>query len=77
MNYYYAHYYAVQAMWHAQIQHPDYWNTWYPLIRDELLNTKRATNGTWPDRRVGPEFGTAMAAIILQIAFNYLPIFAP
>ncbi len=77
MNYYYAHYYAVQAMWHAQIQHPDYWNTWYPAIRDELLDKKRHSNGTWPDSRVGPEFGTAMACIILQIPYNYLPIFAP
>lgn len=77
MNYYYAHYYAIQAMWHAQIQHPNYWNNWYPAIRDELIQKKRAKNGTWPDSRVGPEFGTAMATIVLQIPFNYLPIFAP
>lgn len=76
MNYYYAHYYAVQAMWHAQLQHPDYWNEWYPAIRDELLD-KRDRRGIWQDSRVGPEFGTAMACIILQIPFNYLPVFAP
>ncbi len=77
MNYYYAHYYAVQAMWHAQLKHPEYWNTWYPAIRDELLQVKRAQDGTWPDERVGPEFGTAMASIILQIPYNYVPVFAP
>ncbi len=76
MNYFYAHYYAVQAMWHAQLQHPEYWNQWYPAIRDELLG-RRDDRGFWPDSRVGPEFGTAMACIILQIPFNYLPVFAP
>ena len=76
MNYFYAHYYGVQAMWHAQLQHPEYWNEWYPLIRDELIDKKR-TGSTFPDSRVGPEFGTAMATIILQIPYNYLPVFAP
>jgi hypothetical protein len=77
MNYYYAHYYAVQAMWHAQLQSPEYWNTWYPLIRDELLGKRNKHDGSWPDPRVGPEFGTAMSCIILQIPFNYVPVFAP
>ena len=77
MNYYYAHYYAVQAMWHAQLKNPQYWNDWYPLIRDELLDEKRSRDGTWPDSRVGPEFGTAMSCIILQIPFNYVPVFSP
>ncbi len=77
MNYYYAHYYAVQAMWHAQLQHPRYWNAWYPLIRDELIEERRGRDGTWPDNRVGPEFGTAMSCIILQMPFNYVPVFSP
>lgn len=77
MNYYYAHYYAVQAMWHAQLSNPAYWNTWYPLIRDELIEDKRSNDGTWPDRRVGPEFGTAMSCIILQMPYNYVPVFSP
>jgi hypothetical protein len=77
MNYYYAHYYAVQAMWHAQIQHPEYWNAWYPLIRDELLGKRSANSDTWPDQKVGPEFGTAMSCIILQIPFNFVPVFSP
>lgn len=76
MNYYYAHYYAVQAMWHAQFKHPEYWNEWYPAIRDELIKEKRSGE-SWPDSRVGEEFGTAMACIILQMPFNYLPIFSP
>ena len=77
MNYYYAHYYAVQAMWHAQLKNPQYWNGWYPLIREELMDEKRSRDGTWPDERVGPEFGTAMSCIILQMPFNYVPVFSP
>jgi len=77
MNYYYAHYYAVQAMWHAQLKNPQYWNAWYPLIRDELMDKKRSRDGTWPDQRVGSEFGTAMCCIILQIPYNYVPVFSP
>ena len=77
MNYYYAHYYAVQAMWHAQLQSPHYWNAWYPLIREELLSKRNNNEGTWPDARVGPEFGTAMSCIILQIPYNYVPVFSP
>ncbi len=71
--YFYAHYYAVQAMWHAGGK---YWDEWYPAIRDELLKSHRG-DGSWVDSQVGPEFGTAMACIILQMPNNYLPVFAP
>jgi len=76
MNYYYAHYYAVQAMWHAQLRNPEYWNEWYPAIRDELLG-KQKSGSYWNDQKAGSEFATAMCCIILQIPFNYLPVFAP
>jgi hypothetical protein len=69
-HYFYGHYYAAQAMW---IRGGEDWNTWYPAIRDELVN-KRALNGSWSDQ-IGPEYGTAMALIILQMPNNYLPIF--
>lgn len=71
--FYYGHYYAVQAMWHAG---GEYWQTWYPAIRDTLLG-KQAGDGSWPDGEAGVEFGTAMACIILQMPNNYLPIFSP
>jgi hypothetical protein len=72
-HYFYAHYYAVQAMWHAG---GDYWNEWYPAIRDELTG-RQSPDGSWPSSIAGPEFGTAMACIILQIPWNFLPVFAP
>lgn len=67
--YFYGHYYAVQAMWHAGDKH---WEKWYPAIRDELVSRKRP-NGSWIDP-IDVDYGTAMACIILQVPNNYLPI---
>lgn len=70
-HYFYGHYYAVQAMWHAGDK---YWKNWYPAIRDELL-ARQLPDGSWPDSLVNNEYGTAMACLILQMPNNYLPIF--
>jgi hypothetical protein len=69
--YFYGHYYAVQAMWHAGGQN---WRAWYPAIRDELMG-RQTHDGSWPDITVNSEYGTAMACIVLQMPNNYLPIF--
>lgn len=71
--FFYGHYYAVQAMWHAG---GEYWSKWYPAIRNTLLQSQ-TSDGSWNDNEVCPEFGTAMACIILQMPNNYLPIFTP
>jgi Squalene-hopene cyclase C-terminal domain len=70
-HYFYGHYYAVQAMWHAG---GDYWTRWYPAIRDALVK-RQAEDGSWLDASISNEYGTSMACIILQIPNNYLPIF--
>ena len=70
--FYYGHYYAVQAMWHAG---GEYWNDWYPSIRDKLVATQSAS-GAWTNSSYGSEFATAMACIILQMPNDMLPIFA-
>lgn len=70
-HYFYGHYYAVQAMWHAGGK---YWNQWYPAIRDELVSRQKPEDGSWMDS-ICQEYGTAMACIILQMPNNYLPIF--
>ncbi len=72
-HYFYAHYYAVQAMWHAG---GEYWNQWYPAIRDELVSRQNA-DGSWDSQMAGSEFGTSMACIILQMPLNFLPVFSP
>jgi hypothetical protein len=69
-HYFYGHYYAVQAMWHAG---GEYWTKWYPAIRDALV-ARQAEDGSWNDQTC-LEYGTAMACIILQMPNNYLPIF--
>lgn len=69
-HYFYGHYYAVQAMWHAG---GEYWQHWYPRIHDELLANQQQ-NGSWSDM-ICAEYATAMACLILQMPNNYLPIF--
>lgn len=68
-HFYYGHYYAVQAMWHAG---DGYWESWYPAIRD-LLIANQTESGSWINSTC-PEYGTAMAAIVLQLPNNCLPI---
>lgn len=70
MYFYYGHYYAAQAMWTAG---GEYWQEWYPPVRDLLL-AAQSDDGRWRDD-TGPEYGTAMACIVLQMPNNYLPIF--
>jgi hypothetical protein len=52
----------------------DWWQKWWPAVRDELLE-RQHDDGYWPDSQVGPQYGTAMALIILQMPKRYLPIF--
>ncbi|MBP86109.1 MAG: prenyltransferase [Planctomycetaceae bacterium] len=68
--YFYGHYYAVQAMWHAGGRN---WDAWYPAIRDTLLAQQRR-DGAWVDA-ISSDYGTAMACLILQMPESYLPIF--
>ncbi len=69
--YYYGHYYAVQTMYLAG---GDRWATWWPAVRDELLE-RRSASGLWTDSASGTAYGTAMALIVLQMPKRYLPIF--
>lgn len=71
-NYYYGQYYAAQAMWQIG---GDHWTNWYTKIRDKFIR-EQAADGSWTDPSIGPEFGTAIALIILNTPNNFLPIFA-
>lgn len=70
--FYYGHYYAVQAYYTAG---GDRFKNYFRSIRELLLRQQQA-NGAWPCQ-VGPgeAFATAVAALILQIPYQYLPIF--
>jgi prenyltransferase beta subunit len=69
--YFYANYYAVQAMFLAG---GDYWASFYPTVRDQLIK-RQAQSGSWQGE-AGEEYATAMALIILQMPNRYLPVYA-
>ena len=69
--FYYAHYYAAQAMWQAGGKR---FARWFPAVRDELV-AKQQEDGSWIAPAEGNECATAMALIVLQMPNNYLPIF--
>jgi hypothetical protein len=69
-DYFYGHYYAIQAFYQAG---GEYWARWYPDIRDEIVEGQHK-DGYWQDL-VGRNYATAMATIILQVPYRYLPIF--
>jgi hypothetical protein len=69
-HYYYGHYYAVQAMWHAGEER---FADWYAALRDDLVDRQTAA-GAWEDP-FGAEYATSMATLALQMPKNSLPIF--
>lgn len=69
-DYFYGHYYAVQAAFQAG---GSYWIEWYETMKDELLSLQNKEDGSWEDL-VGRNYATAMAVIILQLPNQYLPI---
>ncbi len=68
-HYFYGHYYAVQAMYQAGGK---YWSGYFPTERDELVKNQNA-DGSWM-AQTGGTFETAVALIILQVPYGYLPI---
>ena len=74
--FWYGHYYGVQAMYTAGTQGGiDHWRPYYRNLRSILLDMQES-DGSWPNS-VGPgdNFGTAVAVLILEIPYRYLPIF--
>jgi len=51
-----------------------YWDNWWPQMRDMLLK-KQAGDGSWLAPEGGKEYGTAVALIVLQIPYHYLPLY--
>lgn len=74
--YWYGHYYGVQAMYTAGTAFQvNYWEPYFENVRAELLALQNP-DGSWPNRvGPGPAFGTAMAVLVLEIPYRYLPIF--
>ncbi|HED65720.1 MAG TPA: prenyltransferase [Planctomycetes bacterium] len=74
--FWYGHYYGVQAMYTAGSSYDrNYWEPYFEEVRATLLNLQDG-DGSWPNRvGPGPAFSTAMAVLILEIPYRYLPIF--
>ncbi len=69
-HYFYAHLYMAQAMY---LSGSDDFDIYFPKIRDTLLRTQHP-DGSWDGDGVGRVYGTAIATIILQLPYSYLPI---
>ena len=70
--YYYAHYYAIQAMVQAGEEH---YAKWYPQIRDSLLALQQP-DGSWNEGKMKAyPHPTPMAIIILGTPHRYIPVY--
>ncbi len=70
--FWYGHYYGVQAMYTAGSSQ---WQTYFDKVRETLLSMQEPS-GSFPNRTgPGDAFGTAMAVLILEIPYRFLPIF--
>ena len=68
---FYTHLYAAQGFYMAG---DEYWDKYFPATRDQLI-AMQAPDGSWNGDGIGQVYGTAIAAIILQLPFKYLPVF--
>lgn len=69
-HYFYAHFYMAQVMW---LSGQKDWDWYFPAMRDRLL-ASQSPDGSWDGDQVGRVYGTAIALVILQIPYGYLPI---
>ena len=69
--YYYAHYYAIQAMVQAGDEH---YAKWYPQIRDALISLQKP-DGSWLSQKKPYPHTTPMAIIILGTPHRYIPVY--
>lgn len=70
-HYFYAHLYMAQAMYLAG---DDKWASYYPQMRQVLIQKQARENGSWSGDHVGTTYGAAIALLILQMPYKHLPI---
>ena len=76
-HYFYSHLYYAQGMYQrggVDDKAKKEWKEYYNDIRRDLLN-KQSADGSWNGDGVGTTYGTAIACIILQLPYGYLPIY--
>lgn len=69
-HYFYCHLYAAQAYYQAGDAD---WDRYFPAVRDEILRMQDP-DGAWSSY-VGNSYATATALLILEIPYQYLPVF--
>lgn len=69
-HYFYTHLYLAEAFYSRGGKD---WNEYYPKIRKRML-TLQSPDGSWNGDGVGTTYGTAIATLILQLPYGYLPI---
>jgi hypothetical protein len=67
---YYTTLYASQAMY---LSSEENWKEFFPERRDHLLKQQKQ-DGSWMGDHVGDTYGTAVALLVLQLPYRYLPI---
>jgi len=70
-HFFYAHLYLAQVLYLAGEKE---WTPYYPIMRDQLVNMQ-SDDGSWTGDSVGRIYGTSLALTILQLPYNYLPIY--
>ncbi len=69
---YYCHLYASQAFY---LSGDEYWDNYFPSVRDRLLTLQDKSDGGWEGDGIGKTYGTAIALIILQLPYKFLPVY--
>lgn len=73
--YFYGHYYAAQGIYQAQSIGPwglKAWRDWYPAVTRGMV-TRQRRDGSW--RGSYGHYASAMALLVLEIPYRYLPIY--
>jgi prenyltransferase beta subunit len=69
---FYCQLYAAQAFYLAGDK---YWDVYFPPARDQLIASQDKGDGSWTGDGIGKAYGTAIALIILQLPYKYLPVY--
>ncbi len=67
---FYALFYTAQAMYLSSEAN---WKSFFPEVRDNLV-ARQAGDGSWEGDGVGKTYGTAIAVMVLELPYHYLPI---
>ncbi|MBI3820543.1 MAG: terpene cyclase/mutase family protein [Planctomycetes bacterium] len=68
---FYTNLYAAQAFYQAG---GETWDKYFPAARDELIHLQNK-DGSWNGDSVGFVYGTAIALIVMQLPYKFLPVF--